>query len=191
MKTFLRNNGLSIVLTGIFLLLLVGQALTGWKSHNEEQRDHGRAEMTFDIYLQSGHFWEAVFENWESEFLQMGAYVLLTAFLFQKGSAESNDPEEKGNTPPKRTKDSPRPVKEGGWKLRLYEHSLSIALLLLFIGSFVGHLLGGARLHQQENIEHGKAAGTMWDYFTSSQFWFESFQNWQSEFLAVLTLVVL
>lgn len=190
MKHFLRNNGLSIVLATIFLVLLAGQALTGWHAYNEEEVEHGANAVSLGKYLSSGHFWESVFENWESEFLQMAAYVVFTAFLFQKGSAESNDPEdEEGDSPP--SLDSPQPVLEGGWKLKLYEHSLSLALFGLFAVSFVGHLLGGLRLHNEENLQHGKPVISAGEYLGSSQFWFESFQNWQSEFLAVLAIVVL
>ncbi|MER6758288.1 DUF6766 family protein [Micromonospora echinofusca] len=51
--------------------------------------EFGAAPTSWAAYLGSGHFMESVFENWESEFLQMGGYVLLTAYLVQRGSAES------------------------------------------------------------------------------------------------------
>ena len=193
MKRFFRHNGLSVVLAVIFGLLLAAQALTGWKAYNEESLEHGGQTVSLSRYLRTGHFWEAVFENWESEFLQMGAYVLLTAFLFQKGSAESNDPDKKGGDTNAAclSQDAPGPILRGGWRRKLYEHSLSLALLGLFLASFVGHALGGARWHNEENLYHGKAAESVWQYVTSAQFWFESFQNWQSEFLAVLSVVLL
>ena len=94
MRRFLRDNGLSITLFVLFLVSLVGQALTGWRAHAEELRMHELPAIGFLAYLTSGHFISAVFENWESEFLQMAAYVVLTIFLFQKGSAESKKPDE-------------------------------------------------------------------------------------------------
>lgn len=94
MSRIWRNNGLSLTLLGLFTFFLAGQALTGFHEHNEELLVHGQPALTFGSYLMESHFWEAVFENWESEFLQMSAYVWLTAFLFQKGSAESKDPGE-------------------------------------------------------------------------------------------------
>src|SRR5688572_27469043 len=100
MPRLLRDNGLSLVMFGLFLVFLAGQAVAGWKEHNDDQVEHGGSPDGFVEYLGTGHFWEAVFENWESEFLQMGAYVFLTAFLFQRGSAESKDP------------DKPEPVDE-------------------------------------------------------------------------------
>lgn len=48
--------------------------------------------VTFGTYLITSHFVEAVFENWESEFLQDAAYVMLTVYLYQCGSSESKDP---------------------------------------------------------------------------------------------------
>ena len=98
MKRFLRDNGLTVVLMLMFLFSLVGQTLTGHHEYNEDQREHGAADRRLGEYLATGHFVEAVFENWESEFFQMGAYVFLTAFLFQRGSSESKDPdkEERG-----------------------------------------------------------------------------------------------
>jgi hypothetical protein len=94
MRRFLRNNGLSVALFILFAGSLIGQALTGWRAQAEELRLHELPTIGFLDYLGSGHFISAVFENWESEFLQMAAYVLLTVFLFQKGSPESKKPDE-------------------------------------------------------------------------------------------------
>jgi hypothetical protein len=189
-KRVLRNNGLSIVLTALFLIFLVAQSVTGWYFYNEEQREHGQGTATYLRYLTTGHFLEAVGENWESEFLQMAMFAFLTVFLYQKGSAESNDPDNL-DAPRKTTQDSPWPVRYGGLVETIYNHSLSIALFALFIMSFLIHLFGGAKEYQQDQIEHGQAAPTLVAYLKTSRFWFESFQNWQSEFLAILAMVVL
>ena len=86
----LRENGLSVVVLATFLVIWFGgQTLAGLKSYNSERRLDGESELTFGEYLTSAHFGEATFENWESEFLQMGMYVLLTVKLVQRGSAES------------------------------------------------------------------------------------------------------
>src|SRR5512145_2304276 len=119
MRDFLRNNSLSLVLFGIFAFTLVGQSLTGLADHNQDQREHGRPEVNYLAYLGSGHFIESVFENWESEFLQMAAYVIFTVFLYQKGSAESKDPdgdEEVDHLAPpgEVPSDAPWPVRRGG-----------------------------------------------------------------------------
>lgn len=194
MKAFLRDNGLSLVLTSIFLILVAGQAITGWHAHNGEQEEHGGSPVPFSNYLKSGHFWEAIFENWESEFLQMAAYILFTSFLFQRGSAESKDPdgpEEAQEKSSKSPQDLPGPVRKGGLRLKIYEHSLSLAFAALFLISFVGHLFAGLKLYNEEKRQHGDAEAPITEYLQSGEFWFESFQNWQSEFLAVLAIVVL
>ena len=192
----MRGNGLSLVLGALFALFMIGQTFTGWYAFNEEQREHEQPQLTLRGYLGSGHFLEATAENWESEFLQMAAYVLLTAFLFQRGSAESKklDEEEAVDRDPRAfaTKpDAPWPVKRGGWVLRLYEYSLSIAFALLFVISLVLHAVGGAAHHNDEAAAHGGETLSVVEFAGTSQFWFESLQNWQSEFLSLVAMVVL
>jgi hypothetical protein len=53
------------------------------------------------------------------------------------------------------------------------------------------HALGGLKNENVELVQHGEAPKTLLEYVGSSQFWFESFQNWQSEFLAVFAMVLL
>jgi hypothetical protein len=195
-KHFLRDNGLSLVMFGLFALFLFAQSVTGFDVYNDEQREHGEETIGFPEYLSSGHFIEATFENWESEYLQMGAYVLFTVFLFQRGSSESKDPDkdEPVDEDPRQAQDRsdvPWPVRYGGPVLRLYEHSLAIAFVLLFLASFYLHALGGAREYSEEQLAHGGQAVTTWEFLHTSEFWFQSFQNWQSEFLAVFSIVAL
>jgi Domain of unknown function (DUF6766) len=191
----LRENSLSIVLFGLFAVLLVGQGLTGWRAYNQQQGEHHEPTVGFGTYLTTGHFVEATFENWESEFLQMAAYVLLTIWLVQKGSSESKplggDPAKDAD--PRSVSDleqAPGPVRRGGWQLTLYENSLGIALALLFVLAFVLHALGGAREYSAEQVAHGRQAVSTMEFVTTSTFWFQSFQNWQSEFVAVGSIVV-
>jgi hypothetical protein len=196
LKRILSENGLSIALFALFLAFTAGQIATGYYAHNEELAEHGQAATALSQYLVSGHFLEAFFENWESEFFQMAAFVLLTVKLRQKGSSESKsleEPQEQDEDPRKhrRRQDAPWPVKRGGVWLALYEHSLTIALFCLFLFSFAMHAIGGHRQVAEEHALHGAAPESLLDYVTSSQFWFESFQNWQSEFVAVFAIVVL
>ena len=192
----LRDNGLALVMFALFLGAIVGQSLTGQREYNDDQAQHGQPTVTFVEYVSSGHFIESVFENWESEFLQMGLYVLLTVFLYQKGSAESKEPEaeEPVEVDPRESRhrpDVPWPVRKGGLALKLYENSLSLAFLALFLFSFAMHAIGGASAYSQEQIEHGAPPISVVEYVGTSRFWFESLQNWQSEFLAVGAIVVL
>jgi hypothetical protein len=190
-----KANGLSIVLIGLFLVTMGGQAVAGWKTHNEDQLKHGREELGFASYLGTGHFLEATGENWESEFLQMALFVLLTTCLYQKGSAESKRPDTVAEVDldPRRFSDQPDapwPVRRGGWILRVYEHSLGLAFVILFFISFWIHAAGGLPEFNEERIAHGQAAASLGDYVASARFWFESFQNWQSEFLSLAAMVV-
>ena len=196
MKHFFRDNGLSLVMFGLFVLFLFAQSITGFSVYNDDQREHGEATISYPDYLTTGHFIEATFENWESEYLQMGAYVLFTVFLFQRGSSESKDPDkdEAVDEDPRQSQDRsdvPWPVRYGGPVLKLYEHSLATALLLLFLISFVLHAVGGAREYSQEQLAHGGQAVSTLEFLHTSEFWFQSFQNWQSEFLAVFSIVAL
>ena len=191
MRRFLRENGLSIALFGLFLVFLGAQSVTGFQVYNDDAASHGEPPIGYLAYLGSAHFVEAVFENWESEFLQMAAFVLLTIALKQKGSSESKPLEDKSENKPKAGKKSPWPVRQGGWIEKVYENSLTIALALLFVISFGLHALGGAGQENRERARHGEQPVGTLEYVGSSQFWFESFQNWQSEFLAVGVLIVL
>src|SRR5687767_9794468 len=149
MRKALRYNGLSIVMLGLFALFLVCMSAAGVREYNQEQTDHGEETVSYVKYLGSGHFVEAVFENWESEFLQMGGFVLLTVWLRQKGSPESKklEGEEPVDEDPRDTdrEDAPWLARTGGVQTWLYERSLSIALFALFFVSFALHAAGGAR----------------------------------------------
>ena len=194
MKTFLRNNGLSIVFFLLFIATLIGQIVFGYKEHNKELLEEGAAAISLAGYFSSGHFLQATFENWESEFLQMALFVILTIFLQQKGSSESKDfdtEEEVDREPSAKRKDAPWPVKKGGWILRLYKHSLTIALLMLFFVSFCMHFYGSLKDENEQLALKGLPPERAPVYLGDSRFWFESFQNWQSEFLSVFAIVML
>jgi hypothetical protein len=198
MRRFFRENGLSLVLFSLFFLILVfGQTLTGHREYNADQREHGRQEVGYAEYLGSSHFLEATMENWESEFLQMFLYVVLTIFLYQKGSSESKKPDEeeavdRDPRQSKNKKDAPWPVRRGGFVLKIYENSLSLAFLLLFLVTFYLHAVGGAVEYNEDQKEHGQTVEvSTFGYMGTSRFWFESFQNWQSEFLAIGSMVLL
>ncbi len=196
MSKFVRENSLTLVMTAFFVLSLAGQAVAGWQVFNDDQAKHGEAPIGLGAYLVSPHFGEAVFENWESEFLQMGLFVLLTARLRQKGSPESKPldddvvHESEREMNPKR-RGAPWPVRRGGWVAWLYSHSLSIALLTLFALSFVLHVVSGAAELTADELAHGGSAISALQYLGEPRLWFESFQNWQSEFMSIAALAVL
>ncbi|MPS72251.1 MAG: hypothetical protein E2590_03785 [Chryseobacterium sp.] len=192
-NNFLYRNSLSFVLISLMLIFLVGQFFTGWRTENKELAEEGQAVLDFGQYIRSGHFIQATFENWESEFLQMMLYILLTVSLRQKGSSESKSltEQEDVDKEPKSHPNAPWPVKKGGIWLKVYKHSLSLAFGILFLVSFSLHFYGSLKDHNSEQMIKNKATASVSDYFFDSRFWFESFQNWQSEFLAVAAIVLL
>jgi hypothetical protein len=191
---WIRGRALTLVLMVLFLVFLAGQLVTGLYDYNATHEAHGQLPVGMGAYLATGHPWEAIFENWESEFLQMAVFVLLTTVLVQKGSPESRrlgvrelvdaDPRDFSGLP-----NVPWPVRRGGWVLRVYEHSLGLAFVLLFLLSWAGHAAGGFADYAAEQAAHHQPPTAFTDYLSSSRFWFESFQNWQSEFLAIASMV--
>jgi uncharacterized protein DUF6766 len=189
----LFRNGLCLAFVLFMVLSLAGQIYTGLQEHNEFLTDHQRSSQTLWQYLHSGHFLQATFENWESEFFQMALFVIFTIFLRQQGSSESKECDEenfdKADLEPK--KDSPWSVHKGGFYLAFYKYSLSIALFVLFLISFMLHWYGSwVDFNEQQDME-GKAQEPFTAYLCNKKLWFESFQNWQSEFLSIFAIIFL
>jgi hypothetical protein len=196
MKKWFRDNGLTLALATLFLASLLGQVIAGFASENEERLEHGQTLVTLSQYLRGGPFLSALFENWESEFLQMGTYVTLTAYLFQRGSPESKDPDKEApqDRDPaldEKKAEAPWPVRAGGLARTVYAHSLGLALFGLFAASFVLHWVNSARAAAEEALQHHQPPPGLVEYLGDPRFWFESFQNWQSEFLSTAVLIVL
>ncbi|WP_161880492.1 DUF6766 family protein [Deinococcus alpinitundrae] len=192
LRRFWAENALSIVVFSCFLLFWLAQALTGWANFNEDQLPHHQTAVPFLQYLKSSEFWSATAENWESEFLQMGVYVILTIYLKQRGSADSNPyPDEDTDEKPLDPAQAPGPVKRRGWILALYRNSLSLTLLTLFGGAMLLHAVASHHVFNHEQQLHGEHPVSFLTFLGKPDFWFQSFQNWQSEFLAIGTLVVL
>jgi hypothetical protein len=195
LKRFWRNNNLSIVVLGIFFVILVGMSLVGWKSNNNDLTTHKQQTTSYGEYLVSGEFAEGVFENWESEFLQMWALVILTIYLRQKGSSESKP------VRGKQAQDNSSRyaiINAATWRTRkkaightLYAHSLGLTLLAMFIVSILLHVWGGTSAYNSEAQAHGEAQYSVLQFAGSAEFWYQSLQNWQSEFLAVGALLLL
>jgi membrane protein implicated in regulation of membrane protease activity len=195
MAKLFKNNGLTLALILLFLASIVGQWISGWMVENESLTRHGQETISLAAYALDNEFISSVFENWESEFLQMSAYVVLTAMLIQKGSSESRDPDD----PPRdedleaqaRKPGAPRILRAGpAWRW-IYAHSLGLALFMLFLISFGLHWWNSAEVAAQDAIQHGDTPLGHLAYLADPQLWFESFQNWQSEFLSTAVLVVL
>ncbi|WP_395398803.1 DUF6766 family protein [Arthrobacter sp. UC242_113] len=198
MKKALRNNGLSLFFGLIFLLALLGQALTGHALFNEEQVASGLEEISFGQYLVSSNFAVDVSENWQSEYLQFLLYIFATIWLVQKGSPESKELNEPG---PESDKDqlvgeysnakSPKWARVSGWRRTLYSNSLGLTMGLIFILSWLVQSIAGNSNYNQEQIQNFQQPVSWGEYIASPEFWNRTLQNWQSEFLAVGSMVVL
>jgi hypothetical protein len=189
-RRVLRENGLSILLISLFLLLLGVETLVGYHAYNNQRAQHHQPTVSYLLFLTTGRCLEATAENWESEFLEMAAFVWLTSIVYQKGSPQSKDPCARDvNTP--LTARSPLPARRGGWALAIYRRSLSIAFVILFLIAFTLHAVGGRIDYNEDQARHGQPPASLLSFLTSSEFWFQSLQNWQSEFLGIASMVIL
>lgn len=193
-KRYVHNNSLMLVMFGIFLCAIVGMSFAGWQESNQNRTDHHQSTQSYGSYVTSGEFVEGVFENWESEFLQMWLLIMLTIFLRQKGSSDSKPIRGKA---PVDTTSRLSIINAQDWQHRgkalrhaLYAHSLGLAMLALFLFSFAVHAVGGTNAYNQEAQQHGASTLTVVQYVSTATFWYESLQNWQSEFLAIGALLV-
>jgi Domain of unknown function (DUF6766) len=194
---FIRENSLSLFFLALLLLTLLGQSLVGHSVYNEEAVQHSEQTISYARYLVSPRFGEAVMENWESEFLQFTLYILATVWLVQKGSPESKKLEEAGLGSEEEAlvgrharEDSPAWSRAGGLRTAIYSHSLVLLMGLLFIGAWLGHSVTGWREFNEEQAAHGDPALSWSTYLGKPDFWEQSFQNWQSEFLAIGAMVM-
>lgn len=192
LKRIWHDWDLTMVLTALFLVALIAQSVSGLDVYNEEQLLNGERTVGYAAYLATPHFWEATTENWESEFLQMFTLVVLTVFLRQKGSPESDSPEDPpGYEKSPKHAHTPRLARRSPAWRRLYEHSLSLALIALFGAAFIGHVLSGAADYNEQRVAEGQRPLTVAAFIDHPQLWFQSTQNWQSEFMSSALLVVL
>lgn len=193
----IKKFGLSLVLISLFLVSICGQFATGYDAYNDERQEKNLPPLQSRVeYLKSGHFISSVCENMESEFLQMGLFVYLTAFLYQVGSSESKKPPEE-RTPEDLQSDQAEKEYNRKQRLkypvlwRLYENSLSLTLFVAFIMFFLLHAYGRWLTTSEEHQALQRSIPSFAETFKDAEFWFESFQNWQSEFFSIVTLGLL
>jgi hypothetical protein len=198
MRRRLRDNGLSLFFGALFLLALVGQAVSGLAVYNNEQLGTGGEPVSIWAYVSSSGFAVDVAENWQSEYLQFLLLVMATVWLVQRGSTESKPPENVGRETAKQQKigryadqSSPRWAKVGGWRTRVYSNSLALAMGLIFAGSWLAQSIAGRAAYNAEQIAELSDPVSWFGYLTSADFWNRTMQNWQSEFLAVASMVLL
>lgn len=197
MRRFARGNSLSLVFLLLFVLAFFGQTVSGWKSFNEQQVAHGANGVSWAGYVSSPEFGSALLENWQSEYLQFALFIFATIWLVQRGSNESKPLENAGTESDKQQKlgahaptGAPAWAGAGGWRTALYSNSLLIVMGAIFLASWIGQSLTSWRAFNAEQLEHGQASITWAGFLASPTFWEETLQNWQSEFLAVGSIVV-
>jgi hypothetical protein len=195
-KRFVRDNGLSLFFFAIFLLALLGQSVAGMMRTNQELIEHGRPPETYLSFVFSSDFVVDVAENWQSEFLQFLLFIAATVWLVQRGSPESKKPGDEGVDTDENQMvgayarpDGPRWARVTGWRRTVYENSLVLVMGAIFLMSWLMQSLSGTVVMNDENAQHGKAPITWTEYIVSPEFWDRTLQNWQSEFLAVGTMV--
>lgn len=198
LRTLLRDQGLTLFFGTLFVVTLVGQALTGLAYFNEEQRDAGLEPVTLGQYLTSSVFAVDVTENWQSEYLQFLLFLFATVWLVQKGSPESKKAEDIGRESDEdqhvaehSTPRSPAWARVRGWRLSVYSHSLSLVMGSLFVLSWLAQSITGTTAYNESRLRDLEDPVTWSGYLALPEFWNRTFQNWQSEFLAVASMVVL
>jgi hypothetical protein len=196
-RGFFRDNALSLVFGGLLLLTLLGQSIWGVVGYNQEARTAGLQQISLLRYVTSSSFAVDVAENWQSEFLQFVLYIFLTVWLVQRGSSESKSPGDEGRESDeeqmvgKHAKpDSPAWARVGGWRTRLYSHSLVLVMLLIFLGSWSAQAIAGRVANNEERLRDQLDPLGLGAYLTSPDFWGRTLQNWQSELLAIGTMAV-
>ncbi len=198
MKRFLRDNGLSVAFGLLFLGTLIGQALAGHADYNHRQELGGGPTVTVWEFLTTSDFAVDVAENWQSEYLQFFLYILATVWLVQRGSPESKLPAEIGTESDQKQKvgrhagpDSPKWARAGGWRTGVFSHSLCLVMGTLFLLSWLAQSVAGRSAYNEEQLSQ-LADPVSWSaYVASADFWNRTLQNWQSEFLAIGSMVVL
>jgi hypothetical protein len=197
-RLWLRNNSLSLAFGLLFGAAVLGQSLAGHRSYNGDQLAHEEPTISYERYLVSSDFGQALLENWQSEYLQFALFILATIWLVQRGSNESKRPEDAGQESDAQQligeqaqRNSPLWAKVGGWRTRLYSNSLLLVMAAIFFGSWFGQSVTGWTEYNDRQRAHEESAVSWLGYVARPEFWEQTFQNWQSEFLAVGSLAVL
>jgi Domain of unknown function (DUF6766) len=197
MRRHLRDNSLSLFFLTLFVATIIAQSVAGQRAYNDEQRAHDEPTISYVRYLHSSDFGQAVMENWQSEWLQFTLFAFATVWFVQRGSNESKPPDEAGLESDQKQligayakPRSPAWAKARGWRTTVYGNSLVAVMLFLFLGSWLAQSLTAWNEYNAEQLEHARPEIGWSTYILRADFWEQTLQNWQSEFLAVGTMVV-
>jgi len=198
MKRFLRDNSLALTFLALFLAALTLQSVAGWHDFNNDQLRHQSEAISYGRYVLSSEFGVAMLENWQSEYLQFALYIFATIWLLQRGSPESKEADKLGRQSEEQqgigrhaSDDSPRWARVGGLRTAVFSNSLLFVMGAIFIASWFGQSITGRTAYNEERLEHLQNPVAYWDYLTQADFWERTFQNWQSEFLAIGSMAIL
>jgi hypothetical protein len=154
--------------------------------------------MSFTRYVTSSAFGSAVMENWQSEYLQFTLFILLTVWFLQRGSPESKELHKAGSESDRdqlvgehARHDSPAWAKARGLRRKLYENSLLLVMGTIWVGSWFAQSITGVNEYNAERLSHQEDAISWLSYLGKADFWENTLQNWQSEFLAVGSMAIL
>jgi len=172
--------------------------LAGLADFNNQQLADGTDPVGYLDYVTSSSFAVDVAENWQSEYLQFFLYIMLTIWLVQRGSPESRALDKAGLESDEdqlvgehAKPDSPAWAKATGWRRALFSRSLGLVMGLIFIASWSAQFIAGRSAYNAEQLMDLQAPLTWSEYLAAPDFWNRTLQNWQSEFLAVGSMVVL
>jgi hypothetical protein len=194
---FLRANALGLAFGALFLVTLVGQAISGAADFNAQQIANGLEPVSLSEYVTSSSFGVDVMENWQSEYLQFFLYIFATVWLVQRGSSESKKPGDEGTESDEEEKigrhaneDSPEWARTGGWRTALFSRSLGLLMGALFLLTWAASSVAGWAAYNSEQLGEREDPVSWLGYLVEADFWNRSFQNWQSEMLAVGSMAV-
>jgi hypothetical protein len=197
-RRFLRENSLGLVFAALFLASLVGQALSGHAQFNDQQLSDGLAQVGLGSYLTSSSFAVDVVENWQSEYLQFFLYVFATVWLVQRGSPESKELDKVGPESDEEQRigrhandDSPAWARVGGWRTLVFSRSLGLVMGVIFLLCWGVQSIAGWAAYNSEQLGQHQDPVSWVGYLAAADFWNRTFQNWQSEMLAVGSMAVL
>jgi hypothetical protein len=197
MRLFVKHNSLGLFFGLLFLITLVLQSFAGWHQLNARQVAEHLDTLKWSSYVTSSDFAVDVAENWQSEFLQFWLYLTATVWLLQKGSPESKELDKVGRESDEDQKvgayaepSSPTWAKSGGWRTRVYSSSLALVMGSIFVVSWLVQSVAGWAAFNETRLQQLQDPVSWGSYLLNADFWARTLQNWQSEFLAVGTMVV-
>ena len=196
-RRFARDNGLSLFFLGLLMATVAAQSVAGQHSENANLAEHGAEAISWWAYVVSPSFAGALMENWQSEFLQFSLFIGATIWLVQEGSNESSELDQVG-TEDDRTQlvgrftpiGGPGVARRNDVRTRVYENSLLLVMTLIFFTTWLAQSLNNWRVFNDERHSHDLPSIAWANYLVNADFWEKTLQNWQSEFLAVGTMVV-